>query len=371
MIDPIRKILFKRLNMRHDRKNMILLILASVLLTCGNAWADRVVRYADLGNFQLENGSVIRNCKIAYLTAGTLNNGKSNIILVPTWLAGTSQELVDIGFVGPGKIFDSSQYYIIAVDAFGNGLSSSPSNSSSQPGPAFPRFSIRDMVRAQHILLTEHLNIRHIRAVTGISLGAMQTFQWMVSYPGFMDQAIPVLGSPWITSHDMLFWSAQLGILENVRECKGNAAAMKILAPLHIMQAWTRDYRTANTSPADFPAFLARQQENLSRYDSQNWASQVKAILTHDVLKNFGGSHEQAAAAVRAKCLVITSPQDQIVSKYDAVAFARLLRAETFELKGTCGHFAFLCDQENLKNIINVFLSSNLGTSLESTANTK
>ncbi|PKN18320.1 MAG: hypothetical protein CVU71_12500 [Deltaproteobacteria bacterium HGW-Deltaproteobacteria-6] len=349
--------------MVHDIRNGLLFLLAGILLACGSAWAESSVRYADLSDFKLENGSVIRNCRVAYITAGTLNAEKSNVVLVPTWLAGTAQELVDLGFIGPGKVFDSSKFFIIAVDALGNGRSSSPSNSPTQPGQSFPLFSIRDMVRAQYILLTEHLNIRHIRAVTGISMGALQTFQWVVSYPDFMDQAVPILGSPWITSHDMLFWSAQLGILENVGECKGNAAAMKTLAPLHIMQAWTREYRTNKTSPADFPAFLAKQQENISRYDARNWTSQVKAILTHDILINFGGSREKAATSIRARFLVITSPQDQIIGKDDAIAFARLAGAESSELDGTCGHFAFFCDQDNLKKMVNTFLSPNPGTS--------
>lgn len=345
--------------MRLYRKHSILLFLVIFFCACGNGWAEGSVRYADLGDFKLENGSVIQDCRVAYLTAGKINAEKSNIVLVPTWLSGTAQELVDLGFIGPGKVFDSSKYFIIAVDAWGNGLSSSPSNSPKQPGQSFPQFSIRDLVRAQYLLLTEHLNIRHIHAVTGISMGALQTFQWAVSYPDFMDQAIPILGSPWITSHDMLFWSAQLGILENVGECKGNAAAMKTLAPLHILHAWTREYRTSSTHPADFPAFLAKQQENISRYDARNWASQVKAILTHDILKNFGGSQEKAAKAVRAKFLVIISPQDQIIGKDDAVAFARLIGAESSELDGKCGHFAFFCDQNNLKIIVNAFLSQN------------
>jgi homoserine O-acetyltransferase len=344
-------------------RSYIPFFLTIILLTCGSALADGSVRYADLGDFQLENGSVIRDSRVAYLTMGTLNAEKSNAVLVPTWLAGTSQELVDIGIIGPGKVFDSSKYYVIAVDSFGNGVSSSPSNSAVQAGRSFPQFSIRDMVRAQHLLLTGQLNIRHVRAVAGISMGALATFQWMASYPGFMDQAIPILGSPWLTSYDMLFWSAQLGILENVEECKGSRAAMKVLAPLHILQAWAPDYRKAKTSPAAFPAFLAGAQESLSRYDATNWARQVKAILNHDILKDFGGSPEQAAAAVRAKCLVINSAQDQIISREEANAFARLIGAKTAELSGTCGHFAFLCDQENLKTLVNDFLSQSSGSS--------
>lgn len=342
----------------------IFLIWTIIILSLSNARADTAVRYADLGDFQLENGSIIRDCRVAYLISGKLNADKSNVVLVPTWLAGTSRELVDAGFIGPGKVFDDSKHYVIAVESFGSGGSSSPSTSALQQGKSFPRFSIRDIVRAQYVLLTRQLRIPHVRAVAGISMGAMEVFQWMVSYPGFMDQAVPILGSPWITSREMLFWSAQLEILENIGDCSGSVAAMKALAPLHILHAWPPDYRTAHTSPAQFPAFLAGEQERLSRYDATNWASQVRAILNQDIAKEFGGSREKAAAAVRARCLVITAGQDQITSGEEARVFARLTGAQTAELDGTCGHMAFLCDQENLKKIVDAFLSANSGSAL-------
>jgi homoserine O-acetyltransferase len=339
-----------------NRLLLCLTVFTLLILAFGIVRAESV-RYADLGDFKLENGSVIRGCRLAYLTMGTLNSDRSNILLVPTWLAGTSRELVDLGFLGPGKIFDSSKFYIVAVEAFGSGGSSSPSNSAAQPAGAFPRFSILDMVRAQHVLLTEHLKIKHILAVAGISMGAIQTFQWMVSYPDFMDQAVAILGGPWMSSYDKLNWAAQLEILENIRECKGNAAAMRALAPLHIMHVWAPDYRVANTSPEAFPAFLAEQQKMLSKYDAANWAAQVRAIDSHDIRKAFDGSGEKAAATVKAKCLIATSPQDRTSYPGTAKAFARLIGAETAELKGECGHFAFLCERENLKKIVNEFLA--------------
>jgi len=329
----------------------------------GSALANSPIQYVSLGDFQLDNGKVIRDCRLGYLTVGTMNAEKSNIVLVPTWLAGTSKELFDLGFIGPGKLFDSSKYFIIAVDSFGNGVSSSPSNSQNQPGKDFPQFSIRDMVRAQYLLLTEKLNIRHVHAVVGISMGSMQAFEWMVSYPAFMNRCVPILGGPWTTSHEMLFWSAQLGILENIAECKGSQAAMKALTPLHVMQVWTRDYRTKNTSPSSFSAFLANEQEKFSLYDAANWASQVRAIMNHDILKNFGGSRVKAAEAVRAKCLVITAEQDQITSMKEARTFACLIHSEILELNSACGHFTFFCDHDNLKRNVHSFLSRNFSAS--------
>lgn len=338
-----------------------------IILVCSaDAWSDEPVRYADLGDFQLENGSVIKSCRIGYRTYGALNADRSNALLVPTWLAGTSKELADLGFIGPGKVFDSSKYFIIAVDAFANGVSSSPSTSATQRGKAFPRFSIRDLVRAQHIVLTKHLNLRHLRAVTGISMGAMTTFQWLVSYPEFMDLAVPIAGGPWMTSYELLFWSAQLGILDNVGACRGSDAAMKALAPLHVMQVWPPDYRVANTSAAAFPAFLADQQERLSRYDADDWSRQVAAIMNHDILREFGGDRHKAAAVVRARCLVITSARDLVTSRDEAHAFARQIGAQTADLSGACGHFAFFCEQENLKTLVNAFLSHEAGPSSES-----
>lgn len=326
-----------------------------------NASAADSLQYAHIGDFPLDNGQTIRDCRVAYRTAGALNAEKSNVIVTSTWLAGNSKELLDIGFVGPEMVFDSSRYFVVTVDAFGNGFSSSPSNSSKQPGQAFPEFTIRDFVRAQHDLLTRILNIHHVKAVAGISMGAMSVFQWMVSYPDFMDLAIPICGTPWLTSYEMLFWAAQTEILENVGACKGSKAAMKTLTPLFVMLAWSPDYRTAKTSMEEFPSFLVSEQEKFSRYDAINWFRQITAIKNHDIRKDFAGSGQKTAAAARARCLLITSEQDSIIRNDEAKSFAGLIGAKTSTLNGTCGHFAFICDQARLKNMVNGFLSENQG----------
>ena len=113
------------------------------------------LQFFDLGECSLQNGQVIQDCRLGYRTWGTLNESRSNAVLFPTWFAGASSSLVR--FAGPGGYVDTSEFFVIAVDVFGNGVSSSPSNSVGQPGGAFPQFTIRDLIDAQHRLLREHL----------------------------------------------------------------------------------------------------------------------------------------------------------------------------------------------------------------------
>jgi homoserine O-acetyltransferase/O-succinyltransferase len=98
----------------------------------GESWHSSELKFGDLGDFKLENGAVIRDCRIAYHTSGKLNDDKSNVVLWPTWFTGSSKQLIPLA--GSDGYVDPSRYFVIFVDALGNGISSSPSNSS-VPGP--------------------------------------------------------------------------------------------------------------------------------------------------------------------------------------------------------------------------------------------
>jgi homoserine O-acetyltransferase len=135
----------------------------------------------ELGDFRLENGQVIEKGFLTYVTHGSLNEERNNAVLVLPALMGTHHR--HDFMIGPGKALDPKKYFIIAADTLGNGRAISPSNSETQPGMKFPQFSIRDMVNAQHKLVTEGLELDRLLAVVGLSMGGMQTYQWGVSYP--------------------------------------------------------------------------------------------------------------------------------------------------------------------------------------------
>jgi homoserine O-acetyltransferase len=328
-----------------------------VALLPGPARAQEL-RFATLGDFALENGQVIRDCRIGYRTVGTLDSKRSNVVLFTTWASGTSEQIVS-SHVGPGRLVDSSKYHVIVVDALGNGVSSSPSNSPLQPRMQFPRFSIRDMVEAQHTLLTEVLGLDRVRAVIGISMGGMQTFQWMVSYPAFMDAAIPIVGSPRLAPYDLVVWRAQIDAIVNdpgwnggnyasnpARMAEAAFGSLLLTTPDHYNRQVTRERVLAELESA----------ARTASFDANDKIRQAEAMMALDVSSAFGGSMERAVAAVKARALVIVATSDHVVTPGPALDFARLLGAPTLALESDCGHMAPSCERETVNQAVARFL---------------
>ena len=132
---------------------------------------DAAHRHASFGDFRLESGEVIHDFRLSYVTHGALNDARDNAILVTVSLTGNHHRLDFL--IGPGKALDTDRYFVVCVDPIGNGLTTSPSNSARQPGMAFPRFGLRDMVASQLRLLHGEMGLTALAAIVGASMGGM------------------------------------------------------------------------------------------------------------------------------------------------------------------------------------------------------
>jgi len=326
-----------------------------VFLAVGSSAQDQ--QFAQLGDFRLESGEVIRDCRIGYRTFGKLNGDKSNAILFPTWAGGTSEQAKSN--FGSGKLIDTDKYYVIAVDALSNGVSSSPSNSKLQPRMSFPKFTFRDLVNTQHELLTRVLHLNHVKAVMGVSMGGMQTFQWLVSYPDFMDQAIPIVGSPQLAPYDLLLWQAQIDAIMNdrgwnngnysknpARAAEFEFGGLLLTTPDNYNKEKTRLQTLDELAKADKTAGS----------DANDKIRQAQAMMALDVSQPFGGSLERSAAVVKAGVLVIVARFDHVVTPGPALAFAHLLGSKVLELQSDCGHMAPSCESQKVRAAVAEFL---------------
>src|SRR6185503_5198112 len=317
-------------------------------------------QFANIGNLKLQNGGVIRNCRVGYRTFGQLAADKSNVVVFTTWAGGTTEQLQSN--IGPGKLVDSNLYFVVAIDALSNGVSSSPSNSRLQPRMRFPEFSLRDTVATQHELLTRVLNIHHVKAVVGISMGGMQTFQWIVSYPDFMDKAIPIVGSPRLAPYDLMLWQAQIEALMRDRDWKGgnyvaNPARALDFAFGELLLTTPTDYNRRKTREQVF-ADLEKARNDAKRFDANDKIRQVQAMMSLDVSSNYGGSLERAAKGVKAKVLVVVARFDHVVTPGPAFEFAQLLGAKILDLDGDCGHLETSCKSRLLSIVVTEFLNA-------------
>jgi homoserine O-acetyltransferase len=315
-------------------------------------------RFVQLGDFRVESGEVIRACRIGYRTFGKLNDEKSNAILFTTWASGTTEQLQSN--IGPGKLVDDSKYFVIAIDALSNGVSSSPSNSRLQPRMRFPKLTIRDMVNTQREVLTRIFHLNHVQAVIGISMGGMQTFQWMVSFPDFMDKAIPIVGSPQLAPYDLILWQAQVDAIMNDHGWNnGNYSrnpARAADAEFGALLLTTPDnYNTQMTRRQVFEEL--EKEKKQPGFDSNNKIRQAQAMMALDVTKEFAGSMKRAAASVKARVFVIVAKLDHVVTPGPALEFANLLHSQLLVLESDCGHMAPGCESQKVNQAVADFLA--------------
>jgi len=323
---------------------LILLIAFLLLSSAAHAADSPPLQRAELGSLRLQSGATLLDANITYRTAGTLNADRSNAILFPTWFTGTTEQLFAFDATG---LVDTSKFFLITVDALANGESSSPSNSSRQPALDFPGVTISDMVNAQYRLLSEVLGITHLHAVIGISMGGMQTFEWITAYPDFMDRAVSIVGTPRLPAYDLLLWNTQLAALELAERCDCQQEEALAVAGLLNQLAMQTPQFLAREFPRDRTGELIQQGRNGgAAMNIHDRAAQLRAMLAHDVSRSYDGAMERAAQTVATDLLVVASVQDRAVSPRPALEFAELTGAEVLELQNDCGHTALFCAPE-------------------------
>ena len=307
-----------------------------------------------LPRFTFESGVTVPNVKVAYGTYGHLDAARSNAILLPSHYMADHHGYDWL--IGPGLALDTTRYFLIATELFGNGRSSSPSNTP-EPfhGPRFPVATIRDNVEAVHRLLTEQLGIPHLRAIVGFSMGAEQAFQWGVSYPEFADRIVAIAGTARCWPHGVVRLESHVQALTLDSAFHGGDYATPPRrgieqfalgwAPWLFSQEWWRQALWREmTPPAPTPdSALTLLKSGFLAADANDLILQARTWQRHDVGRTTGagGSTETALRSIRVPVLYMPGETDLYFPVSDARYEARFIAHVTLvPIPSLWGHVA-------------------------------
>lgn len=178
---------------------------------------------------------------------------------------------------------DPKKYFIIVIAMFGNGQSTSPSNSDLK---TFPTVSVFDNVRAQHQLVTEHFGIKHARAVLGWSMAGEQTYQWATSYPDFMDIAVPFCSAAQTSIHNQVFLEGvKSALIAAKKHSSAGSGQDSVLPSGQTYRTWTADEREAGLKA--FGRVYAGWGFSQEFYRAKIYESYLGYKDLEDFMKNF------------------------------------------------------------------------------------
>ena len=326
-----------------------------------------------LGDFALDGGVTLPDARLAYVTYGRLAEGRDNVIVFPTWFVGSHLDVE--WFIGEGKALDTDNYFVIVPHMFGNGQSSSPSNT---PPPfdrgRFPAISVQDNVRAQHRLVTEVFDVRRIRLVIGGSMGAFQAYQWGLAHPDLVERISPMCGAARVSRHCYVFLDGVKAALLADPAFKGGdydappvvglKALGRVLAGWALSQKFYRDelYKVMGFDSVE--AFLTDFWEAFwVRCDANDLLCQLHVWQTADISKTPGydGDLERALGAIKAKAMLSPGEKDLYFPPEDMAWEASKMRsAECRPIPGPWGHFS----EVGIDPACNAFLSDSIRTLL-------
>src|SRR5262245_8859974 len=307
-------------------------------------------------DFHTESGVTLPEARVAYTTLGTLNAAGDNAILLPShYMANISGYNWLIRGSDPRRVLDPAKDFLVLTELFGNGRSSSPSNTP-EPlhGPRFPVTTIRDNVEAVHRLLTEQLKVKHLRAVIGFSMGAEQAFQWAVSHPTFVDAIVATSGTAKCYGHGYVRLEGQITALTTdpawqggdytTPPTKGLEAFSMVWAGWLYSQEWWRKELWRTNTPAG-TTFEQAWQAFRRRFgaDANDYILQARTWQRHDVgtTPGFGGDVEKALRSIKTRVLYMPSETDLYFPITDARYEQALIPGVTFTpIPSLWGHTA-------------------------------
>lgn len=273
----------------------------------------------EAGDVTLQSGTVFPAMKLAYKTYGTLSPAKDNVILYPTSFS--AQHFDTEWLIGPDGVLDPKRYFIIIPNLFGNGLSSSPSNSGNGP---FPQVSYHDAIAVQHRLLTERFGITRLALVYGWSMGGMQTYHWAALHPDIVERAAVVCGSARCAPYNYVFLESVKAALTGdpafrdgrfvEKPFAGYRAMGRIYAGWAMSHGFYRDELWREAGFTSLEDYLVRNWDaTFARRDANDLLAQAGIWQRGDIsaCEAFGGDLGRALAAIKAHMLLMPGATDR------------------------------------------------------------
>ena len=317
-----------------------LLAIAAVVV-CPAPAARAETQIFSLFDFQFEDGTIVPELRIAYETRGTLSQSRDNAILL------LHDALADHhafeAAVGPGKLYDTNKYFVIAADAIGGGESSSPSDGKGQD---FPRYTIRDAMAAEYALVTHGLGLTELRAIVGVSMGASIALEWAIHHPQMPKSLVLLAPSARSDANFQVVIDLLTAAVALDPDWAGGRYEHN---PVEGLRHAGMSYYPWSVSAAYLdrisPATLARESEGAAKdfaaWDANALVLRYAACRGHDVADAFSGDLGAALAQAAMPVLLMPSASDRLVDPAGARWLrAKLSHASYSEIPGDEGHRA-------------------------------
>lgn len=302
-----------------------------------------------LGDLTLQSGAVLPDAKLAWKSYGTLSPARDNVILYPTSYGAQHPGLE--WAIGAESLFDPARWFIVIPNMFGNGRSSSPSNTGDYPDLV----TTADNVAAQGRLLAEVFGIERLACVYGFSMGAQQAYHWAALAPQGVERAIIVCGSARTSPHNQVFLAALMAILEAAPEHLGDGrfsaepraarrAFTRCYAGWAMSQGWYREgLHLSSTGAHTLDEFLDDHWGPGFQLAAADLYAQLRTWYAGDISANplHEGDLGAALAAIQARVLLMPSETDLYFPVADnAIELASLGEAELRPIPSIWGHVA-------------------------------